>query len=136
MIRENLLLAILFISLFFELTLVPFPIVFLVSLVLYILYPKVRTVIFASIAGLLLDILNVSLPGFTPLAILISFLIIDLYKKAFDIRDWRVLFIILFISTYIYAKIFSYSSNLLLFILVFGTTGIIINYTTKRKLLW
>ena len=136
MIRENLLLTILFISLFFELTIIPLPIVFLVSIIFYVLYPSIRTIIFVMIAGLLLDILSVSVPGLTPLAALVSFLIIDLYKKAFEIRDWRVFLLILFISTYGYARIFSYSNNLLLFILAFGTAGVIIKYFTRGKTVW
>ncbi|MBI4091888.1 MAG: hypothetical protein HY427_01640 [Candidatus Levybacteria bacterium] len=136
MISKNWLLAILITFLFFELTLIPFPVVFLISLVFYILYPEVRTVIFTTTAGLLLDILSVSIIGQTSLVILVSFLIIDIYKKAFEIRDWRASFVILFISTYIYAKIFSYETSPLLFIVVFGVAAILINYFMRGRLLW
>lgn len=117
--RENLFIFFLFVSLFLELTLVSFPFVFLISLPFYILYPDVRTITVTVVFGVLADIINVSVIGQTPLAILITYLFIELYKKAFDTRDWRILISILLAAAYIYSRIFSYYSNPILFISLF-----------------
>ncbi|MEK7120553.1 MAG: hypothetical protein AAB840_00490, partial [Patescibacteria group bacterium] len=81
-----------------------------------------------------LDILSVSPIGQTPLVTLLVYFIVDLYKKAFELRDWRALLIILIIATYIYARIFSYEANLFLFMAIFGGAAIFINYFTRGKI--
>lgn len=134
--RENIFLLALFLSLFFELTIAPFPFIFLISFVFYVVYPAVRTIVFTILAGLLLDILTVSPIGQTPLAILISYLLLDLYKRAFEMKDWRIFLFILLAGTYAYARMLSYSSNLLLFIIVFGVAAILINYFLRGRVLW
>lgn len=136
MISEKLLFFILLFSLFLELTIIPFPITFLIVLLLYLLYPKTQNIIVAIIIGVILDILTVRTIGQAPLFILASFLIIDLYRKAFEIKDPQVLLVILGIATYIFAKVFSYSSSILIFIMIFGTLGLIVYYFSGNKKVW
>jgi cell shape-determining protein MreD len=134
MISENLLTVLIFAALFLEISLIPFPAVFLASLIAYILYPSIRTIIITCAGGLLLDILNVSVLGVTPLAMLISYLLIELYKKFFELRSFKVLLAILFVSTYLFAWIFSYPHNLLVFIVIFTAAGLSINYFLHGRL--
>ncbi|OGH17240.1 MAG: hypothetical protein A3C30_01385 [Candidatus Levybacteria bacterium RIFCSPHIGHO2_02_FULL_40_18] len=134
--RQNLFLLFLFISLFLESTVISFPFIFLISLIYYIFYPSTRTLITAVLAGLFIDILSVSIIGQTSLAILISYLLIEFYKKAFDTRDWRILLILLFTATYIYSNIFPYENNLLIYLSLFVSIGIIIFNLTHDNNLW
>ena len=134
--RENLLILFFFISLLFESTLISIPFVFLLSLIYYIIYSGARTIIVTVIFGVLADIISVSVIGQTPLALLMTYLSIELYKKAFDTRDWRIFLFILFAATYVYSKIFSYSTDPILFLSIFVFAWIIINFFIKRKLVW
>ncbi len=134
--RENLFIAFLLLSLFLESTLIFFPFVFLTSLLFYIIYPDVRTVILTAFFGILTDIANVSIIGQTTLAILIAYLFIELYKRAFDTRDWRIILLMLFIATYFYASVFIYENSLLIYLLFFVCVGVVINYFVHKKTLW
>ena len=136
MSRENIFIPFLLISLFFELTIIPFPFVFLFSLILYALYPTERTVILTMLIAVLADILNVAVIGGTSLALLIGYLFLDYYKKAFDTRDWRILLLILLLSTFIYSNIFSYETNLLIYLFLFTGAWIVIHYFIRDKKLW
>ena len=136
MSRENIFIAFLLISLFFELTIIPFPFVFLFSLILYALYPTGRTVILTTFIAIFADILNVAVIGGTSLALLIGYLFLDYYKKAFDTRDWRILLLILLLSTFIYSNIFSYETNLLIYLFLFALPWVVVHYFVRDKKLW
>lgn len=126
---------ILFFSLFFESTIVTFPLVLIFSVLLYILYPDYKTIILGFLCGVILDIIKVSQVGATSTIILLSFLTLSLIKKGFEIKDYKTIILFLFASSFIYSKYFSYTDNLITYSLIFAGAGIFIFYL-RKKLLW
>lgn len=126
---------ILFFSLFFESTILAFPLVLIFSVLLSILYPDYKTIILVFLCGVILDIIKVSQVGSTSTIILLSFLTLSLIKKGFEIKDYKTIILFLFASSFIYSKYFSYTDNLITYLLIFGGAGIFISYF-RKKLLW
>lgn len=132
-VNDNFFIALLFISLFIEASFISFPFVFLFSLLFYIVRPETRTVITVIFFGILIDIMNVAIIGLTPLSLLIVFLFIEAYRKAFDFKDWRILLSILILSSFFYANFFSYTNNILLFLSIFLFAYLAIKFSIQRK---
>ncbi len=125
----------LFSSLIFELTIISFPLVFVICLISYILYSDEVSLIGAFVAGLILDSINLNPLGLSSVIILSSFLLIDAARRIFEIKDYRLIILILFVTSYAYAVIFSYSSNILIYISVFTFSALIYSYFHK-KMAW
>lgn len=124
--------SLLAVSFIIEATVVAFPFVLIICLTAYILYPDLRTVLISFLAGIIIDILKLSPMGITSAVILVSFLIIDLVRHAFEIKDYKIMLFILFAASFAYSKYFSYSGNLVLYILIFGAAGLFISYFFKK----
>lgn len=123
-------------SLFLELTLFPFPLVFIFSLLLYILYPRSTSVIIGFCAGLILDAVKVDAMGITPFAIVAASMIVELFNKALELKDYKFIILFLFLASYIFALIFGYNRNILLYAGVFVSIAFGISYLFKRRILW
>ncbi len=133
---KNILLVFLALSLFVETTIFSFPFIFAFCLLLYIFFPGGRTVFSAFIASLIIDVLKAAPPGLTALAIFTAFIAIDLYRGAFELKDYKIILLIIFGFSFAYAKFASYADNLLVYIMVFGGLGLSFAYFHKKKLLW
>lgn len=126
----------LFLSLLAETSYFAFPFVFIVGLTSYIFYPDLKTLALAAFTALTLDALKASPLGLTSISIFISIFIFEVSKSAFEIKDYKIIMLFLFVATFTYANIFSYSNSLLLYILVFLMSGIVLSLIYRRKLLW
>lgn len=124
----------LFVSLFIETSLVAFPFIFILSVITYILFPDLKTFMTVFLIGLGLDILKASPVGATPLVIFSSFSLLDLVRRVFELKDYKIIILILFIMSLIYSKVFSYTDNLLIYILLFGGSLGFISYFYKKSL--
>lgn len=125
-----------FISLFLETSLISFPLVLTLSLLCYMLYPQVSTVVFVFFAGLILDSLNLAPIGTTSFAILISFSVVEAIKSTFTLSDYRLIILVLFAGSYVYALLFQYNANILIYVALYLILGIIAYQLSKNKLLW
>ena len=134
MVYKNILLALIFVSLFFETTIFSFPLVFVFSLVAYILYPEIPVIIAAVLAGLILDALKVSTIGATPVVTIFAFFIIEVFQKALAIKDFIFIFVFMFAASYLYAVLFSYSNNLALYLFIYGLAGFATFYSVRKAL--
>lgn len=132
---KQFLVFLLFLSVIIESTVFAFPFVFIISLILYLTAPSTRTVIYAFIAGLLIDIVRLSTIGLTPLAILISFLILDMVKTRMLLNSHKTILLILFVAAFLYGNFFSYNGNLLVYVSVFGAAYLFTAYF-YRKTTW
>jgi len=132
---RNKLVLFLFLSIPIESTVFAFPFVFVVSLILYILFPDTRTIIYAFIAGLLIDIARLSIIGATPITLLMSFLILNMIKEKVLLNSYKTILPILFASAFIYGNFFSYENSLLVYISVFGAAYLFAEYF-YRKTTW
>lgn len=126
----------LFLSLLVETSYFTFPLVFIICVTYYILYPDLKTFALAAFTALTLDALKASPLGLTSISIFISIFIFEVSKSAFEIKDYKIIMLFLFVATFTYANIFSYSNSLLLYILVFLMSGIVLSFIYRRKLLW
>jgi len=122
-------------ALFLEGTLVSLPLVFIFSLGLYILYPEEITLIFVFLAGAALDVMRFSTIGITPFVMVVCFIIINFYKRGFELNDYRVILFMLFVSSLIYASIFDYSTEIIVYFAIFGGFALIFSYFTKSELI-
>ena len=132
---RNILVLFLFLSVAIESTVFAFPFIFVVSLILYILFPDTKTIVYTFIAGLLIDTLRTSIIGTTPITLLISFLILDLIKTRMLLNSYKTILLVLFASAFLYGNIFSYEDDLLIYVYVFGAAYLFIAYF-YRKTIW
>ncbi len=131
---RNLIFALILGALILETTILPFPLVFALSLLAYILYPQGVVVIACFFAGLLLDALKVSPIGITPVVILGSFAAIEFIKKMVNFKSIGPIILVLFFASYAFARAFSYNDNLVIYILVFAVATGIFSYVFKKPL--
>ncbi len=135
MILKNLLILSILVSLFFETTIIPFPLVFIISALAYILYPELIIVIVSFVAAFILDVIKLSPVGLTPMVIILTFGVVEIFKRAYETRDPKFILLFLIVGSFIFAKFFSYNPNLFIYIALFGATGVIGFYLSK-KLSW
>lgn len=133
---RNILLTLIFLSLVFDGTIVSLPLVFTFALICYIFAPDASTVLILFLAGIILDILRVSGVGSTSAAMTLSYAFIYFYRRAFELKDYRILLVILLVLSFIYGKVFNYSGNLISYLLIFILAGVIFSYFSKSKFLW
>lgn len=130
--NTRLILAILlFLSLFVETSYLAFPFVFVICITSYILYPDLKTFVLVALTALTLDALKASTIGLTSLTIFISIFAFEVSKSAFEIKDYKIIMLVLFVATFVYANIFSYSNNILLYIVLFTAAGIVLHFYRK-----
>ena len=123
-------------SLFFETAILALPFLFIVSILSFMLFPDLKTLILVFIVGILLDILKVNTVGLTPVITFVSFIILVFIKRVFEVRDFRINLLILFFSSFVFANFASYSDNLLIYFLIFGSIWFSLSYFLKTRLLW
>lgn len=133
---KNILAVLLILSIFIETTVFSFPFVFVLSLLLFIFFPEMRILFLIFFISLLMDVLKSSATGIYPLVIFSSFALIALYRKAFELKDYKVVLLILFLLTFAYAKFASYADNLIIYVVIFGGSAIFFAYFLKKKLTW
>ncbi|HVT00942.1 MAG TPA: hypothetical protein VHE53_01755 [Patescibacteria group bacterium] len=124
------------IFLFFESSLISLPIVFILCLITYFLYPEISTIIFVFFIGLILDTLRITPIGLSSLAIIASIGIVELIKNAIEFKDIKLITTFLFVASYIYARLFSYSPNILVYFLIFLFSFVIFSYFINSRILW
>ncbi len=129
---RNILVLFLFLSVAIESTVFAFPFIFVVSLILYILFPDTKTIVYTFIAGLLIDTLRTSIIGTTPITLLISFLILDLIKTRMLLNSHKTILLVLFASAFLYGNVFSYEDDLLIYVAVFGAAYLFIVYFYRK----
>ncbi|HVZ66996.1 MAG TPA: hypothetical protein VG917_01935 [Patescibacteria group bacterium] len=125
-----------FIALFFESSLISLPLVFILCLLLYIIYPDTSVVIFALFMCMILDVLRVGPIGLSSLAIIIAIGLVELIRSSMEFRDYKLIIPFLFIASYLYANLFVYSVNFLTYFVLFGVASLIVYYFSGSKLLW
>jgi len=123
------------ISLIFDSVIISLPIVFIFSLLTYVLLPETAAILILVFTGILLDMQKATTVGLTPIALTISFAAIFLARQMFEVKDYRFVIFLLFILTYIYAFIAGYTTNLLIYLLIFILSGAIFSYFSKSKFL-
>lgn len=132
MYHKPILLILLFLSLFLESTLIVFPVFLIISVLLFVLFPKIPVLVGVFLGSIILDILKVTTIGFTALFIFTIFLVLNIYIKSVDIKDFKVVLIITFISSIAYSYLSSYSVNLIIYLLIFGITYGVFLYLSKK----
>jgi rod shape-determining protein MreD len=91
---------------FIEGTIVTVPLTFSILLVLFLLYKRDIVLVYAFVAGLLLDALTVRVIGSTSLFFCIILGIILLYQRKFEITSLFFLMITSFIGSFLYGLLF------------------------------
>lgn len=118
----------------FEGTIISFPIIFALGCLTFIISPDSSTMVILFIAGIILDILRVQTIGLTSMSMTLAFILIFLYSRIFEFKDWHIWLLIIFIFTLVFARVASYSTNLVVYVLIFMTSGILFSYFRRRQL--
>lgn len=108
---KNILFILLPFALLFDGSLISIPMVFIIAVLLYILSPTNLTVLISFLAGLVIDILRVQ-NFITPLALVVTFILILFYRRAFEIKGYKIIILMLIISSFVYGKLSGYSGGL------------------------
>lgn len=125
-----------FVSLLIDSTLISFPLLFILCLLNYILYSDIKSLVTGFFVLTLLDILRVSQIGLMPAFFLVTCLLLNLYKKNFEIKDFKMVIFFLFVASISFAAIFNYSPNIFIYILVYGVASLVFVYFYKKHSLW
>ena len=112
------LIILLFTSLFFQSTLFSFPFVIAFSIFLYILYPEKIILVSVFITSLLLDSVNANVVGITAIFIFCAFVLLDILRNVFVVKDSRIMLLFIFISSYFYAKFLMYQASTVFYIVL------------------
>lgn len=119
------LLILLFISLFIDSTLVSFPLVFILSVYLLMLFKKKRVYIIVFLTTLVLDALRVEPLGVSAIAVFATSFLISLYSRQLHAADIFFLTVFIFGASFIYGNFVGYSSSVLLYLLSFVFVNIL-----------
>lgn len=103
------------IVLLLEASIIPFPFVFIFSLLLLIYFRSHFTEVVVLSFALMLDVLRMHTIGITPLMIFSVLFLMDLYRYAFNTRDKKFILIILAVSSLIYAQMVRYEISPILY---------------------
>lgn len=124
---KNLLFVVLCFSTIFESVVIGIPLVVIVSIILYLVDESKKTLFFIFIAANILDSLKAEHFGLTSLFVFFTLLLLDVYKRNFEVRDVKPIILIMFASSFVYMQLFGYNFNIIcLFILVALFTSILL----------
>lgn len=84
----------------------------------------------------LLDAIKASNVGLTPLLLSISFISIYSARRLFEIKEYKIVLLMIFVLTYLYALISGYTTNLIIYLLIFALAGVTFSYFSKSKFLF
>jgi len=98
----------LILAILLEATVISIPIVLDVLLVYFILSKKSRLLIFAFVAGIILDILRIRVLGLTSIFFMVFILLVFLYEKKFEIATYPFVFFAAFLGGIWYLLLFGY----------------------------
>jgi len=99
----------LILAILLEATVISIPIVLDVLLVYFILSKKSRLLIFAFVAGIILDILRIRVLGLTSIFFMVFILLVFLYEKKFEIATYPFVFFAAFLGGILYLLMLNYS---------------------------
>lgn len=100
--------AILFLSLLLESTVIGFPLVLVFSIILFLNDESKKTLVYIFFASFLLDAVRAETVGASALFIFTVLLLMDFYKRNFEVRDMKLMLLMNAIATIAYAKVFGY----------------------------
>lgn len=123
---------IMLLSLFFESTIISFPLFFLSAAVLFLLKRDLNASFVIFLFALLFDSLTLSHIGFTPLFLFLLFFVISLLETAFAVEGLWLSIILSIIGLEIYRYSISYPFSPLLFT-VLVVSGVGFMYMAHKK---
>lgn len=115
----------LLISVILESSLVSFPLLVLISCMIFFLNSSKESFFLIFIASLILDSLRVLPIGANPIFIFIVFLVLDLYRKNFETADVNPVIFLILVSLLVYAMLAGYFPGIVFFI-IFAVTAVIL----------
>lgn len=135
MIIARIIFAILiFISAVLESTILPFPLVCLLSCLLYVSFGGASSLAIIFLGGVLLDTLAIHHLGFTPLFLCLLFFVFVSLEKLFSLSESWVLAILIFMGVEVYRRLSGYPFLLgFEILLVFIMVGLIIFERRDKK---
>lgn len=133
MVQRILLTIALILSVLLESTFVSLPLTLIVSVLYYVLFPQLRTVVIIFLAALALDSMRVTMIGISPLIILTIIFVLNLNERLFDIRDYLYLVAVVILGSLVYSNIFSYQINVMIGGAVLGAVFVAVTVLAKKK---
>lgn len=133
MILRILLYCLLFLLVLLESTVIAFPLLLICSIITFMLFPGVRTIITIFFAAFALDVLKMNNIGLTPLIIFAVIFVLSFNDKLFDIRDYAYIFGVVVIGVIVYAIVMNYQVSLILMGMVAGLFSLIALWFVKQR---
>ncbi|RJP47580.1 MAG: hypothetical protein C4584_00310 [Armatimonadetes bacterium] len=129
---KYLLLLLLILSLFLEGILFSLPLVFILSLVILVFYPEKKIYFFVFVVGFFLDSLRVVNPGITSLMVFSFYFIFQIYQNIFEVKDYKLLILLVFVSSLIYGKFSDYYVSLPWYIANVGAVMFLAHFVSLK----
>lgn len=105
-------------AIFLEISFVPFPLFFILSIVFFYVHRSVLFLILLLILSLIQDSLRINTVGFTAFSLFVTLFVLELYQQKIALSSPRVTIGIATITAFIYGRFFSYSTNIFVYIVV------------------
>jgi len=79
--------------------------------------------------------LRISPIGASAFYLILVFVLVELLRHAYEIKEYKFVLVFLLISSYIFSRIFGYGPSIALYVLLYGGLGIVI-YALNKRLKW
>ncbi|OGH11219.1 MAG: hypothetical protein A2857_02315 [Candidatus Levybacteria bacterium RIFCSPHIGHO2_01_FULL_36_15] len=134
---KNVLFFFLLVSVVLESTLISFPLFLILSIILFLLDNSVKTMFYIFFMSLILDSVHAERVGVSAIFIFTSFLLLNFYKKGFEITDLKAVVFVIFISSFLYSKVVGYNPGFIFSIAAVTFFSFIFLRFIRRKIfLW
>ncbi len=133
MLLRIVLYCLLFILVLVESTLVAFPLLLICSVITYLLFPGVRTLVVIFLAAFALDVIRMHHVGLTPLIIFAIIFILSFNDKIFDIRDYAYILGVVILGTIVYAIVMNYQLSQIVLGMTMGSLALAGYWFGKQK---
>lgn len=126
--------CLLFILVLVESTLIAFPLLLICSVITYLLFPGIRTLVAIFLAAFALDVVRMHHVGLTPLVIFAIIFILSFNDKIFDIRDYAYILGVVILGAIVYALVMNYQLSQILIGMMTGSLVLIGYWFMKQRL--
>lgn len=122
-----------FIALLIETTIISFPFVLLISLMLVIMFRNVPSYVSALILGVAIDSMRVAEFGITPLFIFGVAAFLYLYEKYFGSKDIAIVAFVVIVAGFLYSYLSHYSMEFVTIVFAIVIAGWYLIVALKKK---
>ena len=133
MLLRSVMVILLFLFVLLESTIISFPLVLVASVIAFVLFPEIKTLVVIFLAAFVLDSVRLHMIGITPLVIFAIIFILNFNREFFDIRDYVYLLAVVILGVIVYSHIMDYGISLMISGMIVGALIIFGSVLLKNK---